>query len=271
MAALLRLGPRIIPQPEVDEIRMKIDDECSEGEGTWREVLSFGHQASGGRTLLGAGLQLFQQVTGINAIMFFAPELFARYFTAGGALYGALMVNALNHAATYATVFLVDRLGRVTLLVGSGSGMASCLMAAAALTRSGGSSTASNAAGYALIALSCGFVVSFAVGWGPVVWTVCAEMFPLRVRGKAISISTAVNWASATAVGLLFPLISSENALGISGTFAGFAACCLVGTVLVHLFLPETADVSLEDIDKAFERHRPNPFRKFWEKGSSLR
>ena len=272
-------------QPELDEICAKVEEErVSAGDGTWAELLtpppalarcccccchflpSSGDSALQARALLGAGLQFFQQVSGINAIMFFAPALFARYFSSDGALYGTLAVNVLNHAATYIAVALVDRSGRVTLLVVSGASMAVCLLAAAAFTSTG---STSDTVGYMLIALSCGFVVSFAYGWGPVVWTVCAEIFPLRVRGKAVSITTAVNWGSATAVGLLFPLASSESGIGLSGTLAVFAVCCAAGTAMVQLFLPETADTSLEEIDDKFSRHKPNICRRFWTSGSS--
>ena len=272
-------------QPELDEICAKVEEELSSaGDGTWAELLApppaiarfcgcslpKSSAKSGGsglqaRALLGAGLQFFQQVSGINAIMFFAPALFARYFSSDGALYGTLAVNILNHAATYIAVALVDRSGRVTLLVISGASMAVCLLAAAVFTSTG---STSDMVGYLLIALSCGFVVSFAYGWGPVVWTVCAEIFPLRVRGKAVSITTAVNWGSATAVGLLFPIASSESGIGLSGTLAVFAVCCTAGTAVVQLFLPETADTSLEEIDDKFSRHKPNIFRRFWASGN---
>jgi len=257
---LVRLPGEV--QPEMEEIQAKMEEERGAGQGRWSELLAPGNSMRG-RTLVGVGLQFFQQVSGINAIMFFAPELFARYLTAGGALNGALVVNALNHAATYIAVVLVDRAGRVVLLVSSGLLMAMCLLLAAVLTTV---DSHSDTTGFALIGLSCGFVVAFAYGWGPLAWTVCAEIFPLRLRGKATSVTTAVNWASATAVGLLFPLASSESAMGLAGTFAVFAGCCLAGAAMVQVCLPETANSSLEDVDDIFAAHKRTIFRRFWAK-----
>eukprot|EP00873_Tetraselmis_striata_P025697 jgi/Tetstr1/445961/TSEL_033588.t1 len=258
-AALARLRWPHEVGPELEEVRAKAKEERAAGEGGWGDLLR-PDNCMRARTLLGMSLQFFQQFSGINAIMFFAPAMLARFFSAAGALYGALAINVLNHAATYITLAAVDRAGRVVLMVSSGAIMAAAHLAVAVLA----AQPPAPSTGYAIVALCCVFVVAFAYGWGPVTWTLCSEIFPLSLRGKGVSVSTAVNWAAAAAVGLLFPLLSAPNALDLWGTFALFAAFCAAGTLNAQLCLPETAGASLEDVDKLFAAHRPQLTRRFW-------
>jgi sugar porter (SP) family MFS transporter len=246
--------------PELWEIKNKVTEEQAEGEGTWLDLLR-PENRMGYRTLLGAGLQVLQQLSGINAIMFFAPAMFSRFFSSTVALYGTLAINIVNHLSTYITFAVVDRYGRVALMVASGLGMAIAHFVVAGLASV---SEKTQTIGILVIVFSCVFVVCFAFGWGPVVWTVCSEIFPMRLRGKGISVSTAANWGFATVVGKLFPIISAPNALDLFGTFIIFGVVCTFGTAVMYFLLPETANATLEEVDAIFADHKPKMVRHFW-------
>jgi len=244
---------------ELDEIQSKVEEEKGNGAGSWMDLFRRENRMCY-RTFLGAGLQFFQQLSGINAIMFFAPAMFSRFFSSQAALYGTLAINIVNHFATYITFGTVDRYGRVALMVTSGLGMFVSHLVVGSLA----TLPETEKVGIAIISFSCFFVIFFAYGWGPVTWTVCSEIYPLRLRGKAISVSTAVNWGMASVVGKLFPIISAPNALDLTGTFFLFSGFCLVGTIVMYFFLPETANSTLEEVDMIFAEHKPKLKRSFW-------
>jgi SP family sugar:H+ symporter-like MFS transporter len=236
-----------------------VEEERAEGTGSWVDLLKKENKMIN-RTFLGASLQFFQQLSGINAIMFFAPAMFNRFFSETVALYGTLAINIVNFLATFITFATVDKLGRVALMVSSGAGMCIAHMVVAVLA----SMPETEAVGIIVISFSCVFVIFFAYGWGPVTWTVCSEIYPQKLRGKAISVSTATNWGFATIVGKLFPIISAPSALDLTGTFALFAIFCFIGTIVMYAYLPETANATLEEIDEIFADHKPKLARAFW-------
>ena len=144
--------------------------------------------------------------------------------------------------------------GRVTLLLASGLSMMVCHVIVAFLALS----PPSISVGVGILILSCIFVCSFAYGLGPCAWTVCSEIFPMRVRSKGMVLTTASNWLTNTLLGKVFPL------LPLAGAFGFFAACCLAGCCMVYLAQPETSSLSLEQIDIAFATHQPRLRRSFW-------
>ena len=95
----------------------------------------------------------------------------------------------------------------------------------------------------AVLVVASVFVAAFAVGWGPVPWTLCSEIFPMRVRSRATSVTTATNWLANTLLGKAFPLLPLATAFGL------FALVCVCGVTLSYLAQPETANLSLEQID----------------------
>ena len=122
--------------------------------------------------------------------------------------------------------------------------------------------------GVGILILTCVFVISFAYSWGPVCWTVCAEIFPLRLRSRATAVTTASNWTAATAMGKIFPILANRS---LPAAFSLFAAVCGAATAFVFFVLPETAGLTLEQVDRAFEQHRPALRRRFWAESQSAR
>ena len=203
--------------------------------------------------LIGVGLAVFQQITGINAIIYYADEIFAEAgFTtpeeqARATLYAVGVVNVL---ATFIAVAYVDRFGRKPLLEAGLVGMFVSLAGVGAAflafdestTAGGGPSTVGILTVIGLVV----FIASFAFSLGPVVWTMISEIYPNRVRGRAVAVATAANWGAAFLVSQSF--LSVVDAIGVGHTFWIFAGFCVVAFVWIRLRVPETKGRSLEEI-----------------------
>jgi len=109
--------------------------------------------------------------------------------------------------------------------------------------------------GILVIVFAVIFVVSFAYSWGPVVWVVCSELFPVRARGKAAGITTATNWIFTTIIGAVFPTAQKAS---LSGCFFFFSAIIGTASLIVFLYLPETANLNILQIDTIVNSHKPS-------------
>ena len=142
-------------------------------------------------------LQTFQQLSGINAIMFYAPIIFDDFFGNKGGIYGSLALNVINFFSTFITMATIEKFGRVKILFSGGILMCFALIVTASLSgvdEAHAGDVANQSLGIGIIVFCALYVIGFAYSWGPVVWVVCAEMFPMRERGKANSLSTFSNW-----------------------------------------------------------------------------
>ncbi|MBS0561280.1 MAG: sugar porter family MFS transporter [Proteobacteria bacterium] len=254
-AALGRIAPDAPAAPQLDAIAATLGEESRRA--TWAEV--FGHQWR--RPLaVGLGLAIFQQVTGINAVIYYADQIFAAAGFATEAAQAAATTWAIggtNVLATFIAILFIDRLGRRALLLAGLAGMGASLIVVGiafrfALPASdlGAPPEAGGVAGIVTLAGLVCFIASFAFSLGPVVWTVINEIFPGRVRGRAVAVATAANWAAAFVVSQTF--LSLADALGDSATFWLFAMFCGVGWVWVYFSVPETKGRSLEQIEAAW-------------------
>lgn len=179
-------------------------------------------------------LQFLQQFSGTLAVSFYAPVILRTYFGETSALVGATVINVVFLVSTVLSMLIIERYGRVRLLGFSGLALAATHVGLAVLSSLG----RSEATGYAVEALACAVFFFFAVGWGPVVWTACAELFPAPLRAKGTAVTTCTNWVTATAIGYVFPIVAEEH---LNAAFAVFAAAMLGGATLVYLCLPETS------------------------------
>src|SRR5262249_19721062 len=207
--------------------------------------------------MLGVTLAVLQQFTGINAVIYYANQIFA---SAGFETPQQQMaattwsIGAVNVMFTFVAVAFVDRLGRPPLLlwglVGMGvalATMALCFHRLAKLTLH--TTTATNKptnAGIILLVAMVVFIASFAFSLGPVVWTVINEIYPSTVRGRGVAIATAANWGAAWLVTQFF--LSLTDWIGEAGTFFLFAAMCGVGFAFVWFLLPEADGKGLGQI-----------------------
>lgn len=198
-----------------------------------------------------AGLAFFQQITGINAVLYYLPTIFAQ---AGGGLASAFrqaaVVGAVNLGMTLVAMRWIDRLGRKPLLVLGTSGMAAALLAIGWAFRAAGGAEASVAHPGMVLAAIVVFVASFAISLGPVTWVMVAEIFPNEQRALAVSIVGFWNSLVSATVTLVFPWELAH--WGASGTFMAYGLLSVAALAFVLLLGPETRGKTLEEIERSF-------------------
>ncbi|HWU49261.1 MAG TPA: sugar porter family MFS transporter [Asticcacaulis sp.] len=191
--------------------------------------------------LLAMGLALFNQFTGINAILYYLNDIFAAAgFSAVSSDTQAVAVGAANLLATFVGMALIDRFGRRYLLVGGAIGMAAALAGVTAIM-------ADNAGQGLLLPLLILFILCFAASQGAVIWVYISEIFPTPVRASGQSLGAATHWVVNAVISALFPIIAAHTK---ALPFAVFAVATLAQAFIVGRFYPETKGVELEDMDK---------------------
>ncbi len=239
---------RLRPSGEVGREVAEIREVISQGRAGLREVLS--------RTVrpalaVGVLMAVFQQMTGINTVIYYAPSLL---HDAGLGQSSALLANAgigaVNVAMTIVAVRLLDRAGRRPLLIRGSAGMA-VGMSAAALAFAGGTHLTGARAAVAIAALVV-YTGSFAIGLGPVFWLMISEIYPQRVRGTAMGVASLANWAANFLVTISF--LTLLSAIGGTGVFSLFAVLTLVAIWFFVRRVPETKGRSLQAIEADLRR-----------------
>lgn len=202
---------------------------------------------------LGVGLQVMQQLTGINVVMYYAPKILeGAHFGTSAAAWATVLVGAVNALVGVAAIFMVSRWGRRPLLMTSCVIMALALGAAAAIE---GLHLEGMGATLSLMASLLVFVAGFGMGAGPLVWTLCSEIQPIEGRDFGVGCSTLANWGMDWAVSNTF--LSIVAAVGAGWTFAGFSVLNGVFVLFTLLLVPETRDVPLDEIEAHLESGRP--------------
>ncbi|OSN08898.1 D-galactose transporter GalP [Lonsdalea britannica] len=195
---------------------------------------------------LGILLQVMQQFTGMNVIMYYAPKIFdiAGFTSTGQQMWGTVIVGAVNVLATFIAIGLVDRWGRKPTLILGFVVMACGMGVLGTMLHIG---IASSAMQYAAIIMLLMFIVGFAMSAGPLIWVLCSEIQPLRGRDFGITVSTTTNWIANMIVGATF--LTLLNTLGNANTFWVYGGLNVLFIVLTLLLIPETKNVSLEHIE----------------------
>ena len=199
--------------------------------------------------LVAVGLAVFQQLVGINTIIYYAPTTLTNVgFAKTSAIYANLIIGVINVGMTIIAIKIVDRVGRKPLLYSGVVGMvASLLVLGISLSVLPTPHHPGDPA--AVITLIClaTFIASFAATWGPVVWVMLPEVLPLSVRGTAMGVAVFGNWAANFAVAQTFPSLLTK--FGPGPVFLGYAALGILAGLFVKLFVAETKGRSLEDIE----------------------
>lgn len=233
---------------EMEEIERSIQEEQSSAYGT--SVLLDSKMRL--RVFIAVMLQTFQQLTGINVIMFYAPKIFTDIGIKNSELLATAGFGVINFLATFIAFFLLDKVGRKMLLTVGGIIMCFSMSVLGALGtiyyNINDESLTSNVAGWICIVCVYVFVVGFAMSWGPVVWLIPTELLPTAQRAKGVSLSTAANWIWGLAVGQFVPRLQDELNFKLYFVFAGLA---IVMVIFVQLVVPETKGKSLEEINRA--------------------
>jgi sugar porter (SP) family MFS transporter len=195
--------------------------------------------------ILGLCLSAFQQITGINTVIFYAPKIFQEtgFSSASTAIFATVGIGIINVCATALSTWLLDRLGRrPLLLLGVGGMILSLLVLSGAFFIQSSSIDL-----IAVISLMC-YVACFAIGFGPITWLILSEIYPLSIRGKATTVAISLNSLCNYAVSLAF--LDLIGALGISGTFTVFAGISAIALAVIWRYVPETKGKRLEEIEK---------------------
>jgi sugar porter (SP) family MFS transporter len=241
---------------ELNDIRANLRQEMERSAGGYRELFVKQNQVLF-RVLTGIFLQAWQQLTGINFIFYYGTTFFQRSGISDPFLI-SVATNVVNVGMTIPGIWAVERVGRRRLLLIGAAGMLVCeyLIAIIGVTIS----TSNTAGQKVLIAFVCIYIAFFASTWGPIAWVVTGEIFPLNIRAKAMSLSTASNWLWNFAIGYATPYLVNSGAgyadLGVKVFFIWGTTCvgCLIFT---YFCIPETKGLSLEQIDILYANTTP--------------
>lgn len=243
-------------EDEAKEVLLRVRNTVEEAETELADIKeSLSHQEGGLGVLIrthlrvalviGVLLAFFQQVTGVNAVIYFAPSIFkaAGLGSDVGALLATVGVGTVNVLATVAALYLIDRLGRRYLLLLGLFGMIVTLSTLSLGFRLGQGGWLTSVAVTSVFL----YILFFAIGLGPGFWLLAAEIFPLEVRSLGMGIATLANWGFNLVVSLTFPMLL--HSLGGSGVFLLYALFSVMGWFFIKRFVPETKGKTLEEIE----------------------
>jgi SP family xylose:H+ symportor-like MFS transporter len=199
--------------------------------------------------VIGIALAVLQQITGINVFLYFGTEIFEKM---GSGTYAALLQNSIvgvvNLSFTVVAIRTVDRLGRKPLMMIGSTGMGLCLLAM-------GLAAYAQITGLWMLLFILGYMACFALSVGPVTWVILSEIFPTRIRGRAMALATVCLWVANYIVSQTFPMMNRDDSWFVTTFHRGFpfwlyGAFCAVLLALTWRFIPETKGKSLEEIEQ---------------------
>lgn len=238
LSVLSKINGAVIASTELVEITKTVAEES----GSLLELLRPGFRKA---LWIAISLAVLQQITGINTVLFYGAVIFKQQVhsqSASSAIFANVIVGIVNFLATLAALGIVDRFGRKPLLLISAGLMAICQtgLALAFLVHT------PSAPVVLTMMMLC--VAAFAIGLGPCVWVLLSEIFPTRIRGRAMSIATLFLWSACTLLTMTFLTLS--KALSPTGAFLIYSLMCVVTFLIVWRAVPETKGRSLEEIER---------------------
>lgn len=223
-----------------DEIRQALGQE----NGTLAELFQPGMRMA---LLVGVFLALFSQITGINAIIYYAPEIFKSIgFGPESAFLQTVLIGFINTVFTFLAIWLIDRTGRKTLLIWGVTGMAICLFGVGICFQF------SLTGGPWLLLFIFGYMACFASSLGPIPWVIISEIYPTKTRGLAMSFCTLVLWIGVVFITQFTPMLLEKA--GGAVTFWIFCANAVILFFFVWLKVPETKQRTLEEIEQSWKK-----------------
>lgn len=223
------------------EIQAEIKTMLMQEKGSLSELFSGSFKKA---IMIGMILAIFSQVQGINAIMYYAPEIFKEVGSGtDGAFLQTVIVGVINTLFTWVAIKWVDKSGRKFLLLAGGAGMALSLITV-------GLAFYFSWPGWIILIFILSYVACFAASYGPVTWVVISEIFPIRMRGLAMSVATLTLWIAVYLVTQFFPIMIEE--IGSYWTFWIFGMMATLAFIFVWLNVPETKGKTLEEIEASW-------------------
>ncbi len=249
-AVLDRIHPPAAAASELAEIEASLSQQQ---EGRWNELVSARLRPA---LIIGIGLAVFQQFTGINTVIYYAPTIFqfAGVRSHSAAILATAGVGLINVLTTVVALRLLDRVGRRPLLL---YGLAGMVLSLGVLGVGFTSPNPGQALAWISVICVMLYVACFAIGLGPVFWLMISEIYPLKIRGRAMGIATVANWGSNLLVALTF--LTLLRLLGPAWTFWLYALVGIAAWVFVARLVPETKGKTLEQIESQWRTAAPSP------------
>ena len=233
---LYRVGGAVHATAEVDEIRKSLEQKRG-------KIFSYGALL----VFIGIMLSVFQQVTGINVILYYAPEIFKKMGSSTNAsLLQTIIVGAVNLAFTVIAILTVDKFGRKALMLIGYSGMCVGITGV-------GITAFLNQPGLGMLFMMLLYIACFALAAGPVTWVLLSEIFPNKIRDSVMSIAVAAQWISNLAISWTFPILLGN--VFLSNKFHGgfpfwiYGSMCVLTVLFIWKFVPETKGKTLEAME----------------------
>ncbi len=236
---LARLGENA--RERLEDIKAAIAEEKA---GSLRDLLE---PALRRPLIIGLALAILQQVTGINTILYYGSIIFTEQVgtaSTSAALWANVVIGAVNGILTIVALFVIDRSGRKSLLMIASGGMGVSLAVLGLIF-----ALSPGSASLVLGLILC-YVAFFAVGMGPGVWVVLAELFPTRIRARAMAVATVTLWGACMLISLTF--LSLVKSIGASGAFWIYGAMCFFTFAFLWRVVPETKGKTLEEIERGW-------------------
>jgi MFS family permease len=200
--------------------------------------------------VVGLGLAIFQQIMGCNTVLYYAPTIFTKVgFGDSAALLAHIGIGIFNVIVTVLAVIYMDHFKRKTVLIFGGLGMAVSLFTMSIAMHISGAAPQGHvgvSSIIAAIALTV-YIAFFSATWGPVMWVMIGEVFPLKIRGLGVGFASVINWTANMIVSLTFPVLL--NAFDTGTLFSLYGAFCIAAIVFVYYKVFETRGHTLEEIE----------------------
>ena len=213
------------------------------------KIFSFGKSV----IVIGILLSILQQFVGVNVVLYYAPEIFKSMgANTSDSLMQTILVNAIFLIFTVVAILCVDKFGRKPLLI-----IGSVIMGVSMIAL--GTSFYFDSMGLGSLILMLVYIAGFAMSWGPVVWVLLAEIFPNKIRGKAMALAVAAQWLANLTVSWTFPMMSNEGTF-LAETFNnGFAywlygVISIISVIFVMKLVPETKGLTLEEMENIWDK-----------------
>ncbi|CAI4053264.1 hypothetical protein SUVZ_15G2510 [Saccharomyces uvarum] len=240
---------------EMENYQSSIEAERLAGSASWGELVT-GKPQMLRRTIMGMMIQSLQQLTGDNYFFYYGTTIF-QAVGLSDSFETAIVLGVVNFVSTFFSLYTVDRFGRRNCLLWGCIGMICCYVvyASVGVTRlwpNGQSQPSSKGAGNCMIVFACFYIFCFATTWAPVAYVLISESYPLRVRGKAMSIASACNWIWGFLISFFTPFITSAINFYYGYVFMG---CMVFAYIYVFFFVPETKGLTLEEVNEMYEEN----------------
>ncbi|MFC7395536.1 sugar porter family MFS transporter [Scopulibacillus cellulosilyticus] len=262
-------SPRWLLKQGKDDQARSILNNMRKGAGVEAEIKEIklaNEQANGGlknlkekwvrpALIVGIGLAVFQQIIGCNTVLYYAPTTFTNVgLGASAAILGTVGIGIVNVIVTAIAVAIIDKVGRKPLLLIGNAGMSIALFALVFVSKLMG---AAGASGWVTVICLAVYILFFSLTWGPVVWVMMSEIFPLSIRGAGMGIGSVANWLANLVVSLTYPKLI--ELFGINTMFLVYGIMGILAFIFVSAKVSETKGKSLEQIELEL---KDKPIRK---------